>query len=293
MLLPVPAQTDHSLLTAAAAVEVAGTGCFWAAQHTGEAAGLCTAAYPALIPPLSPSLNHPCLTCRLSCHLSPHLNPSTPLNLPVSPPQTLNPRQSPRLNPHPAQALRLLLSRTLIQIPARVQVLPAVGRRFKGRCSLWCWRGCSLGCWVLRCLPLASRGCTSQWCLVSWASRLSCSTQRLGSPSEAPRGSTLHEQAQLALAFVIEACVVRLELLALLQLKDAQQCDLVCCRSCCRCRCAVCVGIGRFLRLTVSNIRLRIPYEDFPSTRRLMAMVQVGQAKLLKPIISSLISSLD
>lgn len=35
-------------------------------------------------------------------------------------------------------------------------------------------------------------------------------------------------------------------------------------------------GIGRFLRLTVSNIRLRIAYEDFPSTQRLVAMVQVG-----------------
>jgi hypothetical protein len=34
-------------------------------------------------------------------------------------------------------------------------------------------------------------------------------------------------------------------------------------------------GIGRFLRLTVSNIRLRIAYEDFPSTDRLVALVQV------------------
>lgn len=43
------------------------------------------------------------------------------------------------------------------------------------------------------------------------------------------------------------------------------------------------VGIGRFLRLTVSNIRLRIAYEDFPSTQRLVAMVQVGVLCLGQP----------
>eukprot|EP00775_Hariotina_reticulata_P007362 gene7362-7573_t len=37
---------------------------------------------------------------------------------------------------------------------------------------------------------------------------------------------------------------------------------------------SVVFGIGRFLRLTVSNIRLRIAYEDFPSTKRLVALVQ-------------------
>jgi hypothetical protein len=37
----------------------------------------------------------------------------------------------------------------------------------------------------------------------------------------------------------------------------------------------VAAGIGRFLRLTVANIRLRIPYEDFPSTQRLLGMLQV------------------
>jgi hypothetical protein len=45
--------------------------------------------------------------------------------------------------------------------------------------------------------------------------------------------------------------------------------------------CVAAAGIGRFLRLTVSNIRLRIAYEDFPSTQRLVAMVQVG-ARFLK-----------
>lgn len=44
------------------------------------------------------------------------------------------------------------------------------------------------------------------------------------------------------------------------------------------CFCLPGAGIGRFLRLTVSNIRLRIAYEDFPSTQRLVAMVQVGVA---------------
>jgi Piezo non-specific cation channel, R-Ras-binding domain len=34
-------------------------------------------------------------------------------------------------------------------------------------------------------------------------------------------------------------------------------------------------GIGRFLRLTVSNLRLKIFTEDFPSTQRVVAMVQV------------------
>lgn len=34
-------------------------------------------------------------------------------------------------------------------------------------------------------------------------------------------------------------------------------------------------GIGRFLRLSVTNIRMRIPYEDLPSTRRLDSFCQV------------------
>jgi piezo-type mechanosensitive ion channel component 1/2 len=34
-------------------------------------------------------------------------------------------------------------------------------------------------------------------------------------------------------------------------------------------------GIGRFLRLSMTNIRMRIPYEDLPNTRRLVALCQV------------------
>lgn len=37
-------------------------------------------------------------------------------------------------------------------------------------------------------------------------------------------------------------------------------------------------GIGRFLRLSVTNIRMRIPYEDLPSTRRLDSLCQVRTA---------------
>ncbi|EFJ40273.1 hypothetical protein VOLCADRAFT_69738, partial [Volvox carteri f. nagariensis] len=33
-------------------------------------------------------------------------------------------------------------------------------------------------------------------------------------------------------------------------------------------------AIGRFLRLSVSSLRLRIPTEDLPSTRRLVALCQ-------------------
>ncbi len=33
-------------------------------------------------------------------------------------------------------------------------------------------------------------------------------------------------------------------------------------------------AIGRFLRLSVANLRLRIPTEDLPSTRRLVALCQ-------------------
>ncbi len=33
-------------------------------------------------------------------------------------------------------------------------------------------------------------------------------------------------------------------------------------------------GIGRFLRLWLTNLRLKIPYEDFGSTRRLVALCQ-------------------
>ena len=36
-------------------------------------------------------------------------------------------------------------------------------------------------------------------------------------------------------------------------------------------------GIGRFLRLSVSNLRMRIPFEDLPNTRRLVALCQVGE----------------
>jgi uncharacterized membrane protein YoaT (DUF817 family) len=31
-------------------------------------------------------------------------------------------------------------------------------------------------------------------------------------------------------------------------------------------------GIGRFLRLAITNLRMRIPYENFPSTERLMSL---------------------
>lgn len=34
------------------------------------------------------------------------------------------------------------------------------------------------------------------------------------------------------------------------------------------------LGIGRFLRLWVANMRLKIPFEDFPSTQRLVALCQ-------------------
>lgn len=37
-------------------------------------------------------------------------------------------------------------------------------------------------------------------------------------------------------------------------------------------------GIGRFLRLSMTNIRMRIPYEDLPNTRRLVALCQVSAA---------------
>ena len=33
-------------------------------------------------------------------------------------------------------------------------------------------------------------------------------------------------------------------------------------------------GIGRFLRLSMTNIRTRIPFEDLPNTRRLVALCQ-------------------
>lgn len=33
-------------------------------------------------------------------------------------------------------------------------------------------------------------------------------------------------------------------------------------------------GIGRFLRLAITNLRMRIPYENFPSTERLMSLCQ-------------------
>lgn len=36
-------------------------------------------------------------------------------------------------------------------------------------------------------------------------------------------------------------------------------------------------GIGRFLRLSVSNLRMRIPFEDLPNTRRLVALCQVRE----------------
>jgi hypothetical protein len=38
-------------------------------------------------------------------------------------------------------------------------------------------------------------------------------------------------------------------------------------------------AIGRFLRLSFSNIRQRIPYEEFGSTRRVLAMVQVRRRR--------------
>jgi len=34
-------------------------------------------------------------------------------------------------------------------------------------------------------------------------------------------------------------------------------------------------GIGRFLRLSISNMRMRIPYDDLPNTSRLIALCQV------------------
>ncbi|KDD75824.1 hypothetical protein H632_c483p0, partial [Helicosporidium sp. ATCC 50920] len=33
-------------------------------------------------------------------------------------------------------------------------------------------------------------------------------------------------------------------------------------------------GIGRFLRLTITNLRMRIPYEDLPNPKRLIALCQ-------------------
>ena len=34
-------------------------------------------------------------------------------------------------------------------------------------------------------------------------------------------------------------------------------------------------GIGRFLRLSTSNMRMRIPFDDLPNTQRLTALCQV------------------
>jgi Piezo non-specific cation channel, R-Ras-binding domain len=34
-------------------------------------------------------------------------------------------------------------------------------------------------------------------------------------------------------------------------------------------------GIGRFLRLATTNLRMRIPYEDLPNTARLISLCQV------------------
>ena len=34
-------------------------------------------------------------------------------------------------------------------------------------------------------------------------------------------------------------------------------------------------GIGRFLRFSTQNRRMRIPYEDLPTTKRLVALCQV------------------
>lgn len=34
-------------------------------------------------------------------------------------------------------------------------------------------------------------------------------------------------------------------------------------------------GIGRFLRFSVVNLRMRIPFEDLPNVRRLAALCQV------------------
>jgi hypothetical protein len=39
-------------------------------------------------------------------------------------------------------------------------------------------------------------------------------------------------------------------------------------------------AIGRFLRLSFSNVRQRIPYEEFGSTRRVLAMVQVRAGRV-------------
>ena len=36
-------------------------------------------------------------------------------------------------------------------------------------------------------------------------------------------------------------------------------------------------GIGRFLRLSVSNLRMRIPFEDVPNPRRLVALGPVRE----------------
>ena len=36
-------------------------------------------------------------------------------------------------------------------------------------------------------------------------------------------------------------------------------------------------GIGRFLRLSASNMRIRIPYTEMPDTSRLVALCQVRQ----------------
>lgn len=34
-------------------------------------------------------------------------------------------------------------------------------------------------------------------------------------------------------------------------------------------------ALGRFLRLSISNMRMRIPYDDLPNTSRLIALCQV------------------
>lgn len=36
------------------------------------------------------------------------------------------------------------------------------------------------------------------------------------------------------------------------------------------------LSAGRFLRLAVGNMRMRIPYDDLPNTSRLIALCQVG-----------------
>ena len=46
-------------------------------------------------------------------------------------------------------------------------------------------------------------------------------------------------------------------------------------------------GIGRFLRFSTQHARMRIPFEDLPTTKRLIALCQV-QALAMQPLLSGI-----